>query len=59
MLYDNTGCIFHAAVVNFDCVSVENLVEFVFFGEVFIDESEENFCNVWTFLLYGGLNHII
>ena len=45
MLYDNTGHIFHAAVANFDCVS-ENLVEFVFFGEVFIDESEESFCNV-------------
>ena len=46
MLHDNTGHIFHAAVANFDCVSVKNLVEFVFFGEVFIDESEENFYNV-------------
>ena len=46
MLYDNTGHIFHAAVANFDCVSVENLVEFVFLGEVFIDELEETFCNI-------------
>ena len=60
MLYDNTGHIFHAAVAHFDFVSVENLVEFVVFWEVFIDESDEHFCNVGLdIFLYGGLNHII
>ena len=60
MLYDNTGHIFHAAVANFDCVSVENLVEFVFLGKCLLTSQRKIFATlVWTFLLYGGLNHII
>ncbi len=34
-------CIVHAAVTNFDSVSVENLAELMIFGEVFVNQREE------------------
>ena len=43
---DVAGHVFHAAVADFDTSPVEDLVEFVRFREVSVEESEENLSNV-------------
>lgn len=41
VVVDDLFCIVHAAVTNFDCVSVENSAELMIFGEVFVNQREE------------------
>ena len=43
---DNAGHVFHAAVADLDTSPVEDLVEFVRFREVSVEEYEENLSNV-------------
>ena len=48
---DNAGHVFHAAVADLDTSPVEDLVEFVRFREVPVEESEENLSNVGAYTL--------
>ena len=48
---DNTGHVFHAAVADLDTSPVEDLVEFVRFREVSVEEYEENMTNVSAYTL--------
>ena len=48
---DNVGHVFHAAVADLDTSPVEDLVEFVRFREVPVEESEANLSNVGTYTL--------
>ena len=43
---DNAGHVFHAAVADLDTSPVEDLVEFVRFREVSVEEYEENMSTV-------------
>ncbi|PFX18571.1 Serine/threonine-protein kinase Nek1 [Stylophora pistillata] len=46
VVVDDLFCIVHAAVTNFDCVSVKNSAELMIFGEVFVNQREEFMCDV-------------
>ena len=52
--FDDSGHVVHAAVADFDVIPVEDLVKYVSFGKMLVDEVEEFVSNISRNMLAKG-----